>query len=223
MMRPGVYVRAVVFLMLVLLCGAGYSTGGPDENVSGNPYSGKTVADIEKADGSGPGAKGAGATPGLPGAGPVIRMLVYLAVVVVCIYAVVYFIRRYVPSARYMFGSGVLKVVGRTYVSSKQSILLIKVGSRFVVVGVTGATITPLAEISDAEEVRRLTEELTAQGGRKSADSFKKALTDADKDYAGREEASKPENPGESALSDVRQELDALRNKVNWWRRRAKE
>lgn len=186
-----------------------------------SPYDNETVEQVLQS----PGAK----TPGAPGAPPadhgletVLRMLLWLAVIVVFIYAAVWLIRKYVPSARRMFGGGPLKVVSRVTVGTRQHILLVRVGSRFVVVGATATTMTPLTEITEAEEVRRLTGELAEQGGGKPSDSFKTAMRRADEEMS----ASAPETPGEPGrpadVREVREELDAVRKKVNWWRGQTK-
>ena len=213
---------ALVCLSLWVLGGLAYGAGKPGEGTPATPFSGQTAGDVEKGESGRGGAKNAGGATELPGVNAVIRMLLWAAVVVACIYAAVYFIRRYVPTARMMFGGGVVKVVGRTYVSSRQSILLVKVGSRFVVVGVTGTSLTALSEISDPEEVRKLTEEVAAQGGRGTGEAFRKALSREEGKYAGTTETGGTKSGGESGLSELRQELDAVRNKVNWWRRRPK-
>lgn len=222
-MRAAIFACVLSGLSLALLGGGVYCAPIAAEPTPASPFGGQTVSDVEKGEQPAAGAKGTGAAPGLPGFSGVIKMLLWLVVVVACIYAAVYFIRRYVPAARTMFGGGVMKVVGRTYVSSRQSILLVKVGSKFVMVGVTGANLTALSEIADPEEVRKLTEEIAAQGGRGMGDSFKKALSREGKKYAGATETGEAKSGGESALSGIRQELDAVRNKVNWWRRGSKE
>jgi len=193
-----------------------------EDNTTGHdvmgPYDGKTADDVwnEARTASQPGRDG---TPvGLPGAEAVVKMLIWVGVVIVFIYTVVYVIRRYVPSARNMFGSGVVKVVGRTYISSKQHLLLVKVGSKFVMVGVTGTSMSPLAEISDPAEAKRLTEELAAQRGPGIASSFKTSLDDADGSYADDD----VHGAREAELSGIRQELDAVAQKMTWWRSRGR-
>jgi len=161
-----------------------------------------------------------GGRTGLPGVGAVVKMLLWLGVVVVLIYGGVLVIRRYVPSARNMFGGGTLKVVARTYISSKQSILLVRVGSKFVMVGVTGGSMSPLAEISDPAEAEKLAEELAAQDKHARQRPFRKAMDHAAADYRGEGAASG--TGGDSDVDGVRAELDAVKEKMNWWRRQRK-
>ena len=100
------------------------------------------------------------------GAMSVVKMLFWVVVLIVAIYGVAKLLKRYVPSARNMFGSGTVKVVGRTFLSPKQSILLVRVGRRMVVVGVTPTGMSALAEIRDADELEEINREIA--GDRKS-------------------------------------------------------
>lgn len=77
--------------------------------------------------------------------------LVGLAAVLGLILLVSYLLRRYVPAVRAL-GGGALKVVQRTPLSSKQSIVLVQVGRRMVLIGVTPDRINSLSVIDDPEE-----------------------------------------------------------------------
>ena len=60
--------------------------------------------------------------------------------------------KRYVPAARSL-ATEALRVVGRTPLSAKQFAVLLQVGRRLVLVGVTADSVRTLTEITDAEEV----------------------------------------------------------------------
>lgn len=75
--------------------------------------------------------------------------------VLVLIVAVSALIKRYVPSARPV-ANDALRVVGRTALSAKQSAVLLQVGNRLVLVGVTSDSVRALAEITDEGEVAQL-------------------------------------------------------------------
>jgi flagellar biosynthetic protein FliO len=78
-----------------------------------------------------------------------------LGAVLALIFAVVIVVRRYVPSVRAMSG-GALKVISRVHLSPKQSVALVQVGPRLILIGVTPDRLTPLGEISDPQEVSDL-------------------------------------------------------------------
>ncbi|MCB9851310.1 MAG: flagellar biosynthetic protein FliO [Phycisphaerales bacterium] len=64
-------------------------------------------------------------------------------------------VRRYLPAAR-PIAADALKVVGRAPISAKQSAILLHVGNRLVLVGVSGEGMRTLAEITDPQEVSLL-------------------------------------------------------------------
>ncbi len=64
-------------------------------------------------------------------------------------------LRRWVPSVR-VSDSGIVKVVGRVAVSPKHNVALLRLGRRFILVGIAGERISTLAEVTDADEVAEL-------------------------------------------------------------------
>lgn len=78
-----------------------------------------------------------------------------LLVVLGVIGAVAAMVRRWVPAARTV-NSDQLQVIGRTAISSKQSVVLLHVGERVVLLGVTPEAVNTLSEITDESEVARL-------------------------------------------------------------------
>ncbi len=78
-----------------------------------------------------------------------------LAIVLVLIVAVYWLVRRYLPAAR-AGDSGVLRVVARTGLTPKQSLMLIRLPRRFVLVAVSQNRVDTLCAVDDAEEVADL-------------------------------------------------------------------
>ena len=109
-----------------------------------------------------PGAFARPATGADPGGGGVKRATPWyrsglgaLALVLVLIVAVYWLVRRYLPAAR-AGDSGVLRVVARTGLAPKQSLMLIRLPRRFVLVAVSQNRVDTLCAIDDAEEVADL-------------------------------------------------------------------
>lgn len=75
-----------------------------------------------------------------------------LAIVVFCVFA----IRKWMPQAGRLGGSDAIKLLARHHLSSKQSLCLVRVGQRAVLMGVTGERISALSEIADPQEVASL-------------------------------------------------------------------
>lgn len=78
-----------------------------------------------------------------------------LGIVLSLIVLAVWALRRWVPAAR-VADNGVLSVVGRIGLSPKHSLALVKMGRRFVLVGVSGDRLSGLCEVADPEEVAEL-------------------------------------------------------------------
>jgi len=225
--HPRCMAAGIVILVMSAIASADNVTEqtGPVQSppVPTHAYAGKTAGDVQNPNQDlGSDDADDRKTPKVPGAETVIRMLIWVGVVVVFIYAAVYLIRRYVPSARNMFGGGILKVVGRTYISSKQCILLVKVASKYVMVGVTGTSMTPLAEVADPEDARKISEELIEKSGASITGSFRQALERADGDYTESQPAAATAADN-SEISEIRSELEEVTQKMNWWRRRGAE
>ncbi|HEY3244209.1 MAG TPA: flagellar type III secretion system pore protein FliP [Phycisphaerae bacterium] len=120
--------------------------------------------------------------------------LAALAMVLGLIVGLTALVRRYFPPAR-AAGHGVLKVLARTHLAPRQSVVLIQVGRRLLVAGITPENIQPLCVLDDAEENARLLALLApAQAG---SEVFSGAL----RAQRGQFEAGNgSEEPGDSAL-----------------------
>lgn len=79
-------------------------------------------------------------------------MLVVLFVISVCVYA----FKRWMPRSSRPGGGDAVKILARHYLSSKQSLCLVRTGRRVVLVGITPDRISTLTEVTDAEEVASL-------------------------------------------------------------------
>lgn len=102
------------------------------------------------------------------------------------IFGAALFVRRIMPRSMRASGSSAINIVARQYLSSKQSLCLVQVGQRVVLVGLSGDKMTALSEITDREEIG----ELTAKMARHTPSSFSATLenlssaTDEDESFA---------------------------------------
>lgn len=125
--------------------------------------------------------------------------------------ALLYFgLRRWAPSIKVQ-DAGLVRVMGRTVVGPRQSLLLVSVGHRVVLVGVSPDRIDRVCEISDADEVAAM----TAQGqprGQFSAwlDREAAAYVESDKTMAN-EAGAADKRPGSKSLSELLQKLRTTR------------
>jgi len=105
-----------------------------------------------------------------------------LAVVLLLIGAAVWILRRWVPAAR-SAESRLVRVVARANLSPKHSAALVRVGRRFVLVGMSGERVNTLCEISDPEEAAELSFRTESTTVRQDAEGFERLLIEEAADY----------------------------------------
>lgn len=117
-------------------------------------------------------------------------------------------LRRFLPNRRLLTGSGAIEVVARTVLSSKQQLVLVKVGRRLVLLGVSAERINPLSEVVDPDEVAVLMG--TAAGDR--SNSMQRAFADSfEREARTYAEPSTEDRLVETVGGQVRGLLDKLR------------
>jgi len=135
-----------------------------------------------------------------------------LVLVLVVIGLVFWAVRKYVPGMRRLTGSGVVRVLARTYLSPRQSVTLIKVGRRILVVGQSADRLSALGEVSDEQEVSELLGLCRSEGDGSLSRSFQKVFQDVDREFGESDGASAEQSPEQ--LGRVRSQLDNLARKV---------
>jgi flagellar biosynthetic protein FliO len=106
----------------------------------------------------------------------VVKMVSALAVVIAVVYAALYALRKLMGRKNGARGGrGSLELLETTYVGQRQSISLVRVGERSVLVGVTERQISTLTEL-DADETAALAREIPTPA---TEDSFSRALSRA--------------------------------------------
>ena len=111
--------------------------------------------------------EGDGKTPG-PGNSPIgwpeiLQTLLALGVVIILIFLTRWVLRRMGPR-RLAGGSGVMQVLASAPLSGRGQMILVKLGTRLVLVGIIGQTITALTEITDPAEAAAVAAAAEQQG-----------------------------------------------------------
>jgi flagellar biosynthetic protein FliO len=101
-------------------------------------------------------APGAGAVEG-SGSWDTIRVFVALLIVLAAIYLCKWLMRRIMGLPSASSSEQLVKVLSRTNISPKQSVVVLQVGQRVLVVADSGQQMSTLCEITDAEEIRAFT------------------------------------------------------------------
>ncbi len=146
--------------------------------------------------------------------------LVSLAVVLGVVAGVYWLTRKFVPAFR-ASDSSIVRVVARSALSPKHNVALLRIGRRFVLVGVSGDRMNTLSEITDAEEVAELVAKVGGGSG-STAGAFEKMMTreadafDVDFDGGAADEEAGPMVPSRraglhgGALSQLKDRLRGL-------------
>ncbi len=88
--------------------------------------------------------------------GGYLQTLAALALVVALIFLARFLIRRFGQSAKAPARDGPIEVLARTTIALKQQLLLVRLGTRLVLVGSAAGGLSALCEVTDAEEVDQL-------------------------------------------------------------------
>lgn len=130
------------------------------------------------------------------------RTLGALVLVVTLILGMRWFLRRTSRGRSPSGGGQVIEILSRTSISARQSLLLIRVGQRMLVVG-AGETMTTLAEIDDPTQVAELLGSVEQARSNSLSNTFARALgqwRSSSVDFAGQlDEAGASGQPGQDS------------------------
>jgi flagellar biogenesis protein FliO len=138
----------------------------------------------------------------------------------------VFVLKRLTPGGQ-RSGSEAVTVLGRAFVGPRQSLHLIKIGRRILVLGNTPAGMSSVAEIADPEEVAQILATCQRSRANSITNSFRQIFR---REQAGFQEERGAEpapqadqteaqtDPAGQDVSVVRQEVDQILDKVRQWR-----
>lgn len=141
------------------------------------------------------------------------RVVGSLTAVIGLIFVIRWVARRYFPNLASGRAPGVVRLLSRTPVTPKQHVLLVQVGKRVLVVADNGAQMSPLADISDADEVASLIGQLSARP-EPAAEEFDDKLEDAKQDFDPQADRFAPAEQPEAAIEPASEEIAGLMQKV---------
>lgn len=156
---------------------------------------------------------GAGLKSGKPTGNGLMGFALPLAAVLALIAIIVWAVKKYLPNVRRLTGSTAMKVVARTHLSPRQSIAVVRLGRRLLVVGQTADSLTPLGVVEDPEEVSELLGEIESGKSTSAVGHFSKVFQKTNDEFAATDEATVNE-PADGEIDRVRTELESLTRKV---------
>lgn len=140
--------------------------------------------------------------PGLFGLKDMLPLLAVLTLIAVAAFVV----KRFMPAKTLLAGAGVLEVVARLSLSPKQTLVLVKMGRRLVLLGTTADGITALSEVADPDQVASLLGQAASEESTAMAEAFSQSIERESLVY----EDTDLDEP-DSTPSDVRGLLDKVR------------
>ena len=137
---------------------------------SGSKYDDDPISSSEDS-GDGGGSGGAGGDESITG--NIGNMAMSLLFVVGLIVVGVLVLRRLFPGMRGGNAGGPVQVIGKHFLSPKQQLFLVKIGSRVVVIGAAGGNLSQVCQITDAEEIASLVSQCEQAGSTSVSRSFR--------------------------------------------------
>lgn len=199
-----------LLFLITFLVGSAAPAAGP--GVSANHSAAVEAADdaprdveaepIQRRSRSAAGTADAAAKPDKP-SNLLLDTLGPLAIVMLTIGGVTIVVRKLAPRGRMVAPAGAIRVVSRQEIGAKQSLALVRVGGRLVLVGVSPQGMSALTEFRDADEVAALVGAAERSRGESLSARFGAFLTTARSDYSAEKDAVTEETPvrGWSAAS----------------------
>lgn len=103
--------------------------------------------------------------------------------------------------------AGVIQILSRTNLTPRQSLHLVRIGPRLVLVGATADALRALAVIDDAELAARLAGQTAQQDPDSHVAAFRQCLSDEARSYLDGAEAPAPEEPGPARVRALAESL----------------
>jgi len=147
------------------------------------------------------------------------RVLGALAAVIGLILLLRWCGRLFFPAAGARGSSRAVEVLGRSPVSPRQQVMLLRVGRRLIVVGDSGSQLSSLCEITDPDEVAAMVGQLRDERAAPASRAFVAMFGRSRRRFAPPEEAPEQAPPlddpeDEAPVASAREELSGLRERV---------
>ncbi|NLE60068.1 MAG: flagellar biosynthetic protein FliO [Planctomycetes bacterium] len=132
-------------------------------------------------------------------------LLSVLALIVI----LAWIVKRCLPNRRSLTSQGVIEVLSRTALSSKQSLVLVRMGRRLLLLGVTNDEMNTLCVVEDPDQVAMLVGEVASSRPGSITDQFARAFSEESEAYE--KEAAEEEEESVDTGEPVRSLLDKVR------------
>lgn len=137
-----------------------------------------------------------------------------LAVLLALLVGGIWAMKRFMPGAPQLGGSALIQILARTRVSPAQSVMLLRVGQRGLVLGVSGGEIRTLAQINDQQELDVLTAQSAAAATQSISQTFRDIFRRHETEFDAKVDAGLDE---ERQMEDMEHELSEIRRRIETW------
>lgn len=131
-----------------------------------------------------------------------------LAIVLALVLAAAWAVKRYMPARRLVTGAGVLEVVARLPLNSRQNLVLVKMGRQLILVGVSPDRLSTLCLVDDPDRVAELIGRIASQAPDSAESAFVQSLDDHASEF---EAGADPEVALSGAGGGVRSLLEKVK------------
>lgn len=101
-------------------------------------------------------------------------------------------VKKYLPARRLVSGTGVMEIVARLPLNPKQSLVLVKMGQRMVLVGLSPERVNTVCLVDDPEEVANLTGRIASYARDASDREFGQSLDQQAETYTSGDDDETP-------------------------------
>jgi flagellar biogenesis protein FliO len=135
--------------------------------------------------------------------------MIPLVAVLALIGVAAFVVKRFMPAKTLLTGAGVLDVVARLSLSPKQTLILVKMGKRLVLLGMSGESMTALSEVTDPEQVAFMLGQAASESSSSMTSTFARSIQRESLVY---EDEDEDFDEPEEMTADVRGLLDKVRH-----------
>ena len=107
-----------------------------------------------------------------------------LMAVLLLIGGMAFILKKFMPARGLLAGSEALKIVARTHVAPKQQVVLVKLGRRLVLIGVSPERMSALSSIDDPDQVAMLLGEIASRQPNSMTGAFASSMARERETYA---------------------------------------
>ncbi len=129
-----------------------------------------------------------------------------LAIVVAVIFFGAYIFRRFWPEQQRWRNLAAIEILGKTYLSAKQSLCLVKLGRKILLLGICSDRITSLGQIEDPEQVAEILATIQQSRSNSISSSFGKLFGQQANRYQSDHRASSVAGDSDSEVAELHED-----------------